>query len=73
MCGNPFKSSSPSVQKVDPAPQAVSTTDTAAADERAAAEAEKNRKKRGYAATRIAADRGVLTDTAQSGSKSTLG
>ena len=60
----------PKVEKVDPAPQAVSTEETTAMSDRAAAEAEKLRKKRGYAATR-SEDRAVLTDTAQS--KQTLG
>jgi hypothetical protein len=38
-----------------------------------AAEAEKQRRKRGYASTRSEADRSVLTDTAQGGAKQTLG
>ena len=75
MCGNLFgskpKVEAPKVEKVAPAPQAVSASDTSAADDRAAAEAERQRKKRGYAATRVADDRGVLTDTAQG--KQTLG
>ena len=73
MCSNLFGSKAPKVEKVDPAPQAVSTTDTAAMSDRSSAEAERQRKKRGYAATRIAEDRGVLTDTAQAGSRQTLG
>ncbi len=77
MCGNPFKSpktQTVEVEKVaDPAPQAITPTDTGAAEDRTAAESEKQRKKRGYAATRVAADRGVLTDTAQSGTRQTLG
>ena len=60
------------VEKVaDPAPTVVTPTDTGRADERVAEENEKQRKKRGYAATRVADDRSVLTDTAQN--RSTLG
>ena len=62
------------VEKVaDPTPTVVTPTDTGSAEERVAAENEKQRKKRGYAATRVAADRGVLTDSAQSGGRQTLG
>lgn len=70
MCSNLFSSPKPKVEKVAPAPQAVSQTDTAAINDRAEAEAEKQRRKRGYAATR-ADDRTVLTDAAQG--KQTLG
>jgi hypothetical protein len=65
----------PVVEKTpDPTPQAVvNPTDAGAANERTAAENEKQRKRRGYSATRVAADRNVLTDTAQDGKKSTLG
>ena len=78
MCGNPFKSSTPSyeppkVEKVAPAPQAVSQSDTSAMSDRASAEAEKQRKRRGYNSTRVADDRAVLTDAAQSGGRQTLG
>ena len=64
----------PKTEKVAPAPQAISPTETGAIDERIAAETEKNRKKRGYAATRIVDDRNVLTDTAQNtAGRQTLG
>lgn len=73
-----LKSSSPSVEapkveKVAPAPTAITPTDTGSQADRMSAEAEKQRKKRGYASTRSAADRAVLTDTAQSGARQTLG
>jgi len=62
------------VEKVtDPSPTVVTPTDTGSADERVAAENERQRRKRGYASTRVAADRSVLTDTAQSGTRQTLG
>ena len=63
------------VEKVaDPAPTVVTPTDVGSADERVAAENEKQRRKRGYAATRVAADRSVLTDNAQGASgRQTLG
>lgn len=63
------------VEKVaDPAPTIVTPTDTGRADERIAEENEKQRKKRGYAATRVAADRSVLTDNVQgSAGRNTLG
>jgi hypothetical protein len=75
MCGNLFGggSSSPKVEKVAPAPTAITPTDTGSQADRMAAEAEKQRKKRGYASTRVADDRSVLTDTAQGGAKQTLG
>ena len=63
----------PKVEQVAPAPQAVTPTDTGAMDDRVSAENEKQRKKRGYAATRIADDRSVLTDAAQGGGRQTLG
>ena len=69
MCGNPFKSSSstPKVQVADPTPTAVTTqeVDTTGSD------ADKQRRKRGYMATRVAQDRNVLTD--QTGKRTTLG
>ena len=69
MCSNLFGGSkAPKVEKVAPAPQAVTSAET---DDRAAADAERQRKKRGYAATRVAEDRNVLTDTAAG--KQTLG
>lgn len=73
MCGNLFGSKAPKVEKVAPAPQAMSGAETDAMNDRSAAEAERQRKKRGYAATRVADDREVLTDAAQSGTKQTLG
>lgn len=74
MCGNLFGgSSSPKVEKVAPAPTAMSSTDTGAQQDRMDAEAKKQRRKQGYASTRSAEDRSVLTDTAQGGAKTTLG
>ncbi len=73
MCSNLFGSKSPKVEKVAPAPQAVSNAESDAMGDRAAAEAEKQRKRRGYASTRIADDRTVLTDTANGGTRQTLG
>ena len=86
MCGNPFKSPKTQtvtvekpvekvVEKVaDPMPTPVTPTDAGSTDERMAAESEKQRKKRGYAATRVAADRSVLTDGAQGAAgRQTLG
>ena len=76
MCSNLFKSpkvETPKVEKVAPAPTPVTPTDTGAMNDRVAAEAEKQRKKRGYAATRVAEDRAVLTDNAQAGGRQTLG
>jgi len=74
MCGNLFgSSSSPKVEKVAPAPTAITPTDTGSQADRMAADAEKQRRKRGYASTRVADDRSVLTDTAQGGAKQTLG
>ena len=67
MCGNPFKSpSAPKIEQVAPAPTAVQSqeVDTTGSD------VDKQRKKRGYAATRVAEDRNVLTD---SGKRTTLG
>ena len=62
------------VEKVaDPAPTIVTPTDAGRADERVAEENEKQRKKKGYAATRVAADRSVLTDNAAHGGRNTLG
>ena len=74
MCSNLFGGSkSPKVEKVAPAPQSVSSAETEAISDRSAAEAERQRRKRGYAATRVADDRNVLTDAAQSGTRQTLG
>ena len=74
MCGNLFGGhSAPKVEKVAPAPQVIAPTDTGSTQERVAADTDKQRKRRGYNATRVAADRAVLTDAAQSGSRQTLG
>ena len=76
MCANLFKKpkvTTPKVEQVAPAPQAVSQNESAAMSDRAAAEAEKLRKRRGYNSTRVAEDRAVLTDAAQSGNRQTLG
>ena len=62
------------VEKVaDPTPTPITPTDTGSADERLAAETERQRKKRGYAATRVADDRSVRTDAAQTTGRQTLG
>lgn len=62
------------VEKVaDPAPTVVTPTDTGSADERMAEENKKQRRKRGYDATRVADDRNVLTDSATPGGRNTLG
>lgn len=67
MCGNPFKSASaPKVEQVAPAPTAVQSQDV----DTTGSDADKQRKKRGFAATRVAEDRNVLTD---SGKRTTLG
>jgi len=68
-----MKTSKPKVEQVAPAPTPMSDTDTGAMDDRIKAEAEKQRKRRGYASTRIVDDRAVLTDAAQSGTRQTLG
>lgn len=68
-----MSSSKPKVEKVAPAPTAITPTDTGAQEDRIATEAEKQRKKRGYAATRIADDHAVLTDNARAGGRQTLG
>ena len=83
MCGL-FKS--PKVKKVEaaappataqveavkaPDPTPVAATEVAQ-DATTTTKKEKN-KRRGYQATRVAEDRGVLTDTAQAGGRQTLG
>ena len=76
MCANLLKKpkvTAPKVEQVAPAPTAVSQNESAAMSDRAAAEAEKLRKRRGYSSTRVAEDRAVLTDAAQSGTRQTLG
>lgn len=83
MCGNPFKKPKVETPKVqtppetaqveavkvpDPTPvQVTEVAGAAAADEAK----KKQRNRRGYAATRIAEDRSVLTDS--TGSNNTLG
>lgn len=85
MCGNPFKKPKVETPKVetppataqveavkvpDPTPVAVTEVAQNATD---ATKKDKN-KRRGYQATRVAADRGVLTDTATTNNgRQTLG
>ena len=67
MCGNPFKSpSAPKVEKVAPAPTPVASQDVDTVTD----DATKQKRRKGYAATRVAEDRNVLTD---SGKRTTLG
>lgn len=67
MCGNPFKSpSTPKIEQVAPAPTPVASQDVDTVTDDAA----KQKKRKGYAATRVADDRNVLTD---SGKRTTLG
>lgn len=67
MCGNPFKSpSAPKVEQVAPAPTPVASQDVDTVTDDAA----KQKRRKGYAATRVAEDRSVLTD---SGKRTTLG
>lgn len=69
MCSNPFKRpSSPHVEPVAPEPQAVQTQDVDATGN----EGDRQRRRRGYAATRVADDRAVLTDNTN-GKRTTLG
>lgn len=63
-----LSSSKPKIEKVAPAPQAVTNTET---DDRAAAQAEAMKKRRGYASTRVAEDRNTLLTNA--GGRQTLG
>jgi len=67
MCGNPFKSPDPpKVEKVAPAPTPVASQDVDTVTD----DATKQKRRKGYAATRVAEDRNVLTD---SGKRTTLG
>lgn len=67
MCGNPFKSpSAPKIEQVAPAPTPVASQDVDTVTDDAA----KQKRRKGYAATRVADDRNVLTD---SGKRTTLG
>ena len=68
MCGNLFKS--PSVPKVEPTPPAPTAVQAQDVDT-TQSDAAKQRKKRGYAATRVSDDRNVLTDAG--GKRTTLG
>ena len=69
MCGNPFKSPDPpKVEKVAPAPTPVASQDV----DTTGNDGDKQRRRRGYAATRVADDRAVLTDNA-TGKRTTLG
>lgn len=62
------------VEKVaDPTPTTVKPTDVGSSEQRVAEENQKKRNKKGYAATRVADDRSVLTDTAASDKRNTLG
>lgn len=71
MCSNPFKKPSvphPQSAPVAPAPQAVQTQDVDVTDNKS----DRQRRRRGYAATRVADDRAVLTDNTN-GKRTTLG
>lgn len=79
MCNNPFKKMRfyhpqphpqprPQPEPEAPAPQAVQTQDVDATGNEGA----RQRRRRGYAATRVADDRAVLTDNA-TGKRTTLG
>lgn len=66
MCGNPFKSPKvPEAQKVDPA--VTDVTNSQISDNDGDTEANKKKKKQGFAATRLA------TLLSNAGSKDTLG
>lgn len=66
MCGNPFKSAKmPAVQKVDPT--VTDVTNSQVSDNDGDTEANKKKKKQGFAATRLA------TLLSNAGSKDTLG
>ena len=78
MCGNLFGGSSPSyeapkVEKVAPAPQTITPTESNAANDRAAAEKKKLQQRRGYLETRRVTSTDSLMNQAQSGKRSTLG
>ena len=67
MCVNPFKSpSAPKIEQVAPAPTPFASQDVDTLTDDAA----KQKRRKGYAATRVAEDRNVLTD---SGKRTTLG
>lgn len=69
MCSNLFSSpSAPKVEKVAPTPTAVQGTEMDATSN----SNDRERRRRGYAATRVAEDRAVLTDNA-TGRRTTLG
>lgn len=75
MCNNPFKKMGlyhplPKPQLVAPAPTAVQSQDVDTTDDKG----DRQRRRRGYAATRVADDRAVLTDNATgTGKRATLG
>ncbi len=76
MCGSLFHSpkiETPKVEKVAPAPQAVTQSETAAMSDRAATENKRRRATRGADWARTRANDSVLTDTATSGNRQTLG
>ena len=76
MCSNLFrkpKVETPTVEQVAPAPQAITPTESNAINDRVANEKKKQQQRRGYMDTRRVANSPVLTDTAQSGQRSTLG
>lgn len=72
MCNNPFKKMRfyhPQPEPVAPAPTAVQSQDVDTTDDKG----DRQRRRRGYAATRVADDRAVLTDNATGGKRTTLG
>ena len=71
MCGNPFKSpSAPKIEQVAPAPTPAPTPVASQDVDTVTDDAAKQKRRKGYAATRVAEDRNVLTD---SGKRTTLG
>ena len=73
MCGNLFGgSSSPKVEKVAPAPQEVSQSETAAVNDRISAENKRRRAAQGADWARNQA-KDTLMSQAQSGTRQTLG
>ena len=75
MCANLFskpKVQAPVVEKVAPAPQAVSQAETAAINDRAAEDNKRRRAAMSADKTRVVANK-TLMDAAQSGTRQTLG
>lgn len=68
-----MSSPKPKVEKVAPAPTPVTETETAAVDNRISTENKRRRAARGADWARNQARDAVLTDTAQSGNRQTLG